>query len=256
MKYFTSDLHFNHKSIIDFCPGRIKMMGINPEVVKKENECRHALQKNKQAIKKESRKNPKSELREVCPLLVKAHEESSKELMRQHNEGIVRLLNKYVKKRDTLYIIGDFAFGAIGEAKKWLLKLNGRKVLILGNHDRNARVMFEMGFQDVFENHQIKLDDIKVNLSHFPYLPSWYHRLRHWVFYRKNPDKRYLHKRIYDTGKWLLHGHTHDQEVMAMGKRSIHVGIDAWGRPVSEKEIIKIIRNKTKVLPKLSDKKS
>ena len=243
MRFFTSDLHFNHKKIMDFCPQRIEMFNIDPKLVKEERKLRAIRQKQKQLAKrKQKHLSPRNgKTYEICPLIINAHDEKVKELLRQHNQGIVDAINKIVQKRDTLYIVGDFAFGAIGEAKKWLHKLNGRKILIMGNHDRDPRVMFEMGFKDVFENHQIKLGDHKILLSHFPYFPSLYYRIRHWILYRKKPDKRYLHKRIFDTGQWLLHGHVHSEEVFPMGPRQIHVGIDAWGEPVSEKEILSII---------------
>lgn len=246
MIFFTSDLHINHKKIIDFCPARIKMFNIDPKLVEAEKELRKQRQRDKQMKKKLQRKQGiENEAYQPCPVIVQAHDKAVKDLMQAHNQGIVDKLNKIVRKRDTLYIVGDYSFGAVGEAKKWLRKMNGRKVLILGNHDRPARVMLEMGFDDVFENHELKLaNKYKILLSHFPYYPTLYYRIRHWLLYRNKPDKRYLHKRIKDGGKWLLHGHTHDEEKFKMGKRSIHVGIDAWGEPVSEVEILRIVQEK------------
>lgn len=48
---------------------------------------------------------------------------------------IVRLWNARVKPDDTMYHLGDFAFGPIDLQKRILGKLNGIKILIRGNHD-------------------------------------------------------------------------------------------------------------------------
>src|ERR1035437_8838699 len=41
--------------------------------------------------------------------------------------------NKTVSKRDLIYIIGDFAWR---HHNKWIQALNGRKILIIGSHDK------------------------------------------------------------------------------------------------------------------------
>jgi calcineurin-like phosphoesterase family protein len=33
MKYFTSDLHFNHQKILDFCPWRVDFLDIPKDIV-------------------------------------------------------------------------------------------------------------------------------------------------------------------------------------------------------------------------------
>ncbi len=51
---------------------------------------------------------------------------------------LIDLWNSQVSKRDTVYILGDFSFHNAEENKKLLSKLNGKKFLILGNHDGNS----------------------------------------------------------------------------------------------------------------------
>lgn len=233
MKFFTSDLHFNHAKIIDFCPNRVFQLGMSEELYSEYLAIKRIFEADK--LK--------------CPLIRNTFMSVREKLIKNHNECVVKVINKYVKKRDPLYIIGDFGFGSTIELKKWFNKLNGQKILIWGNHDRSAKVMLEMGFHEVFENHQIKIgtEKTKITLSHFPYFPNLYLRLRHWLLWRKNPDKRYLHKRVVDVGGILLHGHTHGEYVTEKyNLRQIHVGIDAWGKPVSEKEILKLIEKAKK----------
>ena len=62
--------------------------------------------------------------------------------------------------------------------------------------------------------------------------------------HREDVDKRYLHKRILDNGEWLLHGHTHSDEML--NGRQIHVGVEALnGEPISEVKLLDIIKKRS-----------
>ena len=67
------------------------------------------------------------------------------------NEEIIRKWNKTVSSEDTVYVLGDIAKkGYIGLCKR----LNGKKILILGNHDvdefgEDEKVYLENGFTEV-----------------------------------------------------------------------------------------------------------
>lgn len=52
------------------------------------------------------------------------------------NNTIVRMWNAHVEPEDTVYFIGDFAFGE--DKHKWLQLLNGDITIIRGNHDPNS----------------------------------------------------------------------------------------------------------------------
>lgn len=152
--------------------------------------------------------------------------------------------NKRVQKGDTVYVLGDFSFMKAEDTKLILAQLNGKKILIKGNHDSHAKKMFDMGFDEVHENIFIYLHGKikhKVYLSHFPYRPNFIDWLKHKLM-NGYWDVRYLHKRIVDEGDWLLHGHTH--QLGKRKKKMIHVGVDAWNyRPVSHKEILAMIED-------------
>lgn len=233
MKYFTSDLHFNHRKILDFCSKRLVDLDMNPW--------------NYQVAKSRRRLWERERDKEIKAKLKLEYDKAMKLVMDEMNEKIIERINKYVKKRDQLYIIGDFAFGNVADAKKILHKINGRKTLVKGNHDREARVMLEMGFHSVVENEYVKLqngdDKIKVLMSHFPYLPKFWDEIKGWILIKlgiwKKFDKRYPYKRPQNFGDWLLHGYTHDETKVK--DRMIHVGWEAWARPISEKEIIDIV---------------
>ena len=159
---------------------------------------------------------------------------SSKEEM---TEALIENWNKRVKKREEVWVLGDFSFAGIERTREIVKRLNGDIRIVRGNHDKPARQLIEMGFSNVYENHSIWLGGYKVNLSHFPHYPNQTEK--------ENPylDRRYLHKRIVNDGLPLLHGHTHSEEnVRTHNGLEIHVGVDAWDyRPVSSNEILKII---------------
>ena len=52
------------------------------------------------------------------------------------NNTLINNWNKRVKHKDEVYILGDFSFGNKEQTLDLLNKLNGRKYLIKGNHDR------------------------------------------------------------------------------------------------------------------------
>ena len=61
--------------------------------------------------------------------------------------------NRTVKKEDVVYHLGDVAWNMDKEALKALISgLNGRKILVMGNHDRNftVREWMETGFEEVY----------------------------------------------------------------------------------------------------------
>lgn len=55
------------------------------------------------------------------------------ETVEEHDNHIIEQWNKTVRKRDTVFVLGDVAFDK--EALSKFKQLNGRKVLVAGNHD-------------------------------------------------------------------------------------------------------------------------
>lgn len=53
----------------------------------------------------------------------------------EHDEGLIELWNARVVAGDEVYVVGDFSFQDKWWMAKILKRLNGRKHLILGNHD-------------------------------------------------------------------------------------------------------------------------
>jgi len=174
------------------------------------------------------------------------------------NEAIINNHNAIVAPDDTVYILGDIALGTLDKSLPLVKRLNGIKILIVGNHDRlfidpessvekakryvdRFRPAYEDVFDDIIEGDEseaakvyMTVGDFEVCLSHFPYTGD------------SNDKSRYNKIRPVDNGMVLLHGHTHSSEKIsrsANGTLQIHVGVDSWGyRPVSEDEILSIIK--------------
>lgn len=92
-----------------------------------------------------------------------------------YNKMIISRVNMYVQPHDTLYILGDFAFGGIDKIAPLVSQINGRKILIFGNHDKYSLIQAKtMGFAEVHES-PVYLPGChgKVILSHYPVLEAY-----------------------------------------------------------------------------------
>jgi len=140
---------------------------------------------------------------------------------KEMNRTIVRKYNDIVSPDDTCYILGDLQMEKHPEPlRKIIERLNGRKILILGNHDEiNVWHYLRMGFESVHTS----LDIGKYILIHDP------------VASVTKPDR-----------KWLC-GHVHN-----MWKKSgncVNVGVDVWDfNPVSEMQIDELFDSKEKFI--------
>lgn len=106
------------------------------------------------------------------------------------NETIIKNWNSLVTKEDVIYHLGDFCLSSDDEIKNIFNRLNGKKVLIRGNHDRKSVKFYEdMGF-NVLTHVPIILEDYKLILSHVPL-----------------PDVKV------PNGYINLHGHIHDKKI-------------------------------------------
>ena len=134
------------------------------------------------------------------------------------NTALVSRWNERVVDSDTVYVVGDVFLGKPADSAPIVASLRGRKILVRGNHDRSARVMTEMGFEDVCNQMAMTLaDGFNVLLHHEP-LPG--NRLTEW-----------------DA---LIHGHRHSPP--RWDGKSLNVCVDLWDyTPISEIDVCGII---------------
>lgn len=156
--------------------------------------------------------------------------------------------NSVVKDNDTVYFLGDFAmkFTAVEE---YLPLLNGKIVLIEGNHDKWHRMhkghiatrlkVFKLNPKvvDIQERLIIELDGNKVLLCHFPWKGADDERHESNDKYESyKPERKDYPKHT------LLFGHRHSRPEDREINQGLEISYDAWGRMVSEEDVLEVIR--------------
>lgn len=87
------------------------------------------------------------------------------------NEALIENWNLVVSEDDTVFHLGDFAFGGSNVWKSIIPRLNGHINLIIGNHDRkNLRQGYMSYFDMVVPQLQIEIEDNSIYLNHYPFL--------------------------------------------------------------------------------------
>ena len=100
------------------------------------------------------------------------------------NDELINNWNSVVNKDSTIFHLGDFAWG--NNWMPFLNKLNGKKILIIGNHDLKNKDAYaiEHGFEYVTQQLYINVEHRKIYLNHVP-------MLCYGGTYRKDDDKVY-----------------------------------------------------------------
>ena len=92
--------------------------------------------------------------------------------VQEMDEALTVNWNSVVKKDDTVFDLGDFAFAPDWRWKELLGKLNGHHILIIGNHDCSeypGDSVMEL-FERVETEMLLEIDEHQVYLNHFPFL--------------------------------------------------------------------------------------
>lgn len=156
------------------------------------------------------------------------------------NVVLIERWNETVSSHDEVIVLGDFALGKIADTLPLAGRLNGRKVLLAGNHDRcwsghrkgaeasTARYL-DAGFAEIWQDTvEVEVGGMRVTACHFPYRGD------------SHDHDRYVAHRPVDKGAWLIHGHVHER--WRVRDRMINVGVDVWGyRPVPEQTIVDLM---------------
>lgn len=81
------------------------------------------------------------------------------------DEAMIKNWNSVVKDNDEVYILGDFNFKSSGE--DYLKRLNGKKFLIVGNHDNVTPAMHSL-CEWIGAYKEIRDGGTKIILFHYP----------------------------------------------------------------------------------------
>lgn len=108
----------------------------------------------------------------------------------EHDEALIERWNSVVRPNDTVWHLGDVLFGKA--QFPLLLRLNGHKRLVLGNHDNYGVELYAEHFERICG--AAKIDGVL--LSHVPIHPSQFYRFRgnmHGHMHSKSlEDQRYV----------------------------------------------------------------
>lgn len=191
--FITADLHFGHANILDFQDNRWSMLDTTkPDAIKETVQTSYM---------------------NLIDSLDKAWEEikrdTYKRMIYYHDEALIQRWNSKVKKNDLVYILGDFSFHTAQGTMDILKRLNGKKILIEGNHDMiylDDKKFDRSLFEEITSYKEVKYKGNKLCLMH--YLIQEYRN--------KNKEENFcIH----------LHGHIHDAK-FNVPKHTYNVGID------------------------------
>jgi calcineurin-like phosphoesterase family protein len=147
--------------------------------------------------------------------------------------------NEVVTDDDVVLWCGDSAMGhaPLVRLEHVLNQLNGRKLLVLGNHDKKPEQMLAVGFDLVVDQMFLRIAGRRCRVIHYP--PAWadvpHHNSKH------DGTDRYASVRPPEVpGEIIIHGHTHVKHQREANL--IHVGVDAWDfAPASLHEVEDLI---------------
>ena len=154
-----------------------------------------------------------------------------------------------IRPCDKLLIAGDLTGGGaepIERALELLDELPFEKHFVSGNHDpvhpsnpkaTKVQRRWLQTFHSVSPFLLLALGEgnrqRRVAVSHFPIFGDAEHSVK----------ERFPEWRLKPHDRWHLHGHTHNKNQHVHDGKQIHIGIDAWGSPVSEETILRLIEN-------------
>lgn len=157
----------------------------------------------------------------------------------EHDETLIRNWNNVVAPSDTVYHLGDFCLKNDQDIlRRYLVRLNGKKHLIYGNHDNDkvhSRFLNEHLWESISNYKIIEVtyrgNIYKVVLSHFPIL-EYYGAFK--------PHYFHLYGHIHDINNY-------DQIYEKLEFKAAHVGVDTSNRfqntdlytPIELKDIIR-----------------
>lgn len=137
--------------------------------------------------------------------------------------SLISMWNEVVGLKDDVYILGDFAFQnsymTIAMIENILNVLNGKKHLVIGNHDTyiNKQSFNPRSFEEMVYYKELKINGEFIILSHYP-IESWNGK---------------------EHGSIHLHGHTHKPDSRPEINR-YNVGCMLYNyRPITLEKLLK-----------------
>jgi calcineurin-like phosphoesterase family protein len=166
----------------------------------------------------------------------------------QMHKAFIKNYNAQVPENGICYFLGDIATHSSELTKNVLDQLNGTKVIIVGNHDKNSNALYLMGFDVVLNSATIYINGERVTLSHCPLRgvfredvsgmhggiigDNWHGESKNQAFSVENEGQFHLHGHIHSPngGKSTkISGRQYDVGVPANKYRPVPMSvIEAW----------------------------
>ena len=172
--YFTSDLHFSHMNTLYHHPKKREAAGISLEELQNGDKW---------------------------------------EVLTKYDEWLIKKWNETIKREDLVYILGDVCLGNRARTESILKRLNGKKFLIYGNHDKSCKGL---------ERYFIWAGDIKeakFNHDQFPFIDEGETFCVELLHYPMAAWNRRTH------GTCHVHGHCHGS-ADKMNDESLELRVD------------------------------
>lgn len=140
------------------------------------------------------------------------------------DETLIRRWNEVVDPEETVLHLGDFALGTRAETVPVADRLNGRILLMPGNHDSISRLsprrgrnlaLYRKHFATLLSEHGDELvtdSGARAVVSHYYFSDPYADEAMRALF-------------PLDDGRLLVHGHTHQHDTVR--GRAFHVGVDS-----------------------------
>ena len=138
----------------------------------------------------------------------------------EHDKSLIDAWNKAVSPEDTVYHLGDI-LSKKGGNLEILKKLNGKKILIMGNHESENIDEYRKYFDDC----KAVLTEDDILFSHYPVHPS----------------------QLEFRQKFNVHGHMHKESIA--DERYINISVEHTDfTPIEHSELMSIIEKRKKSL--------
>lgn len=162
------------------------------------------------------------------------------------HESLIARYNSTVPHSGICYFLGDMG-NKTEDIRKVIARLNGTKVLILGNHDKGITTMYNCGFDVVLYSASLYIGDHRITMSHCPLMGVFREdttNMRSSQTDNWHGESRPKHRRhsLTDEGQFHLHGHIHSRKDKPQSQkildRQFDVGVTANNyTPVSLSQI-------------------
>lgn len=76
--------------------------------------------------------------------------------------------NSLIKPQDKVYHLGDFSFLNENKSIKMVKRLNGKKRIVLGNHDKLGAMFYAKHFEKVLGSKKTTIHELNLILTHWP----------------------------------------------------------------------------------------